>query len=122
MLINLISCVIYLNSAFTNRIKHFYTLVILWKAYTQYVFVLSTLRYLAYDFRQQGLLYGSRHTTHTTAVTQRVLRSSYARTTSVVHSTIQCKAIAIPLQTHHKKRLKQSPTNPKDKSRKPETM
>jgi len=69
--------VIYLNSAFTNRIKHFYTLVILWKAYTQYVFVLSTLRYLAYDFRQQGLLCDDRHTTRTTADAQRVWRPAY---------------------------------------------
>lgn len=113
---------IYLDSAFTNRIKHFYTLVILWKAYTQYVFVLSTLRYLAYDFRQQGLLYGGRHTTHTTAVTQRVPQPPYARAADAVHSTIQCKATAIPLQIHHKKRLKQIPANPKDKSRKPETI
>lgn len=97
MLINLISCVIYLNSAFTNRIKHFYTLVILWKAYTQYVFVLSTLRYLAYDFRQQGLLCDDRHTTRTTAVTQRVPRSSYARATAAVHSTIQRKPTIITL-------------------------
>lgn len=113
---------IYLNSAFTNRIKHFYTSAIPRKAYNKYVFVPPSLRYYAYDFRQQGLLYGGRHTTRTTAVTQRVPQPPYARATTAVHSTIQCKATAIPLQTHHKKRLKQIPANPKDKSRKPETV
>ena len=81
-----------------------------------------SLRHYAYGLRQQNLLCGGRHTTRTTAVTQRVPQPPYARATTAVHSTIQCKATAIPLQTHHKKRLKQSPTNPKDKSRKPETM